>query len=142
MKKILLASDHAGYKLKEELKQHLSKDYNVIDLGTNSEESVDYPDFGHKLAKAIEKKEAEKGVLICGSGVGISIAANRNQAVRAALVNSEEIAKLARLHNDANVICFGARFIESNLAKKCLDTFLSTQFEGGRHENRVKKLSC
>ncbi len=142
MKKILIASDHAGFKLKEELKNHLSKSYEVIDLGTNSEDSVDYPDFGTKLAKAIEKKEAEKGVLVCGSGVGISIAANRNPAVRAALVYSEEIAKLSRMHNDANVICFGARLIDAALAEKCLDIFLSTPFEGGRHENRVKKLSC
>jgi RpiB/LacA/LacB family sugar-phosphate isomerase len=113
MKKILIASDHAGFKLKEDLKSHLSKNFEVIDLGANSEDSVDYPDFGTALAKAIENKKAETGVLICGSGIGISIAANRNPAVRAALVYNEEIAKLSRLHNDANVICLGARFTDS-----------------------------
>ncbi len=142
MKKILIASDHAGFKLKEDLKSHLSKNFEVIDLGTNSEDSVDYPDFGTALAKAIENKKAETGVLICGSGIGISIAANRNPAVRAALVYNEEIAKLSRLHNDANVICLGARFTDSATAKKLVDIFLNTGFEGGRHENRVKKLSC
>ena len=142
MKKILIASDHAGFKLKEDLKSHLSKNFEVIDLGTNSEDSVDYPDFGTALAKAIEDKKAETGVLICGSGIGISIAANRNPAVRAALVNNEDLAKLSRQHNDANVICLGARFTDSVTAKKLVDIFLNTGFEGGRHENRVKKLSC
>jgi ribose 5-phosphate isomerase B len=142
MKKILIATDHAGFKLKEELKNYLSKNYEVVDLGTNSEESVDYPDFGKALAKAIEEKKAEQGILICGSGIGISIAANRNPAVRAALVYNEEAAKLARQHNNANVIALGARFIDTQTAIKLVDTFLTTSFEGGRHENRVKKLSC
>lgn len=142
MQKILIAADHAGFKLKEELKSYLSKNFEVIDLGTNSEQSVDYPDFGTALAKAIENRKAEKGILICGSGVGISIAANRNKAVRAALVCNEEIAKLARQHNDANVICLGARLTDTTTAIKLVDIFLTTSFEGGRHETRVKKLSC
>ncbi len=142
MKKILIASDHAGFKLKEELKSSLATEFEFIDLGTNSEGSVDYPDFGTALAKAIENKKAEFGILICGSGVGISIAANRNPAVRAALVYNEEIAKLSRQHNDANVICLGARFLDITTARKLVEIFLNTPFEGGRHENRVKKLSC
>jgi len=141
MKNIFIASDHAGYSLKEKIKKHLAG-RNVIDLGTDSEESVDYPDLGKKLAEEISKDTADTGILICGSGIGISIAANRNLNVRAALVYNPEIAKLARQHNNANVICLGARFIDEKLAKECVDIFLSTAFEGGRHENRVKKLSC
>ncbi len=140
--KILIASDHAGFKLKEELKAHLQDKYQVIDLGTNSEASVDYPDFGIALAKDIADKKAEKGVLICGSGVGISIAANRNPAARAVILYNEETAKLSRQHNDANIAVFGARLIDTKTATKLLDIFLSTSFEGGRHEARVKKLSC
>jgi ribose 5-phosphate isomerase B len=141
MKKILIASDHAGFGLKEHLKKYLSSNYDVLDLGTNSEVSVDYPDFGLALAKAIEDKKAEQGILVCGSGVGISIAANRNKAVRAALVNNEELARLSRLHNNANVICLGARLTNPETAVKLVNIFLTTSFEGGRHQTRVDKLS-
>ncbi len=140
--KVAISADHGGFKLKNTLIESF-KDVPVewIDLGTNSDVSVDYPDFGYKLAKAIEDKQADFGVAICGSGVGISIAANRNKAVRAALCSDETTARLCRLHNDANVIAFGARLIGEETAKACLKVFLTTQFEGGRHEARVQKLS-
>lgn len=141
MKKLLIASDHAGFELKNFLIQNLADKYQFIDLGTNSAESVDYPDYGFAMANAIEKKQAEMGVLICGSGIGISIAANRNKNVRAALVYNNEIAKLSRQHNNANVICLGARFLTNADATQFIETFVNTEFEGGRHTNRVSKLS-
>jgi ribose 5-phosphate isomerase B len=141
MKKLLIASDHAGFELKKNLIQTLSEKYQFIDLGTDSANSVDYPDYGFALANAIENKKAEMGILICGSGVGISIAANRNKSVRAALVYNNEIAKLARQHNNANVICLGARFLTTQDAIEFIETFVNTEFEGGRHQNRVAKLS-
>lgn len=115
--------------------------HTVLDLGTNSEDSVDYPDFGYALADALGNKEADLGVLVCGSGIGISIAANRHPEVRAALVHDALGAKMSRLHNDANVICFGGRMIGEEIAKDCLDIFLETEFEGGRHARRVDKLN-
>lgn len=142
MEKILIASDHAGFKLKEALKKHLSGRYQVIDLGTTSEDSVDYPDFGKKLGQGIADRSAEKGILVCGSGIGIAIAANRNPAVRAVVLTDEESTRLCRQHNNANVASFGARLIDEQKAVKLLDIFLSTPFEGGRHEGRVNKLSC
>ncbi len=140
---IAIASDHAGFALKEVLKQDLAAGgYNVLDLGTNSGESVDYPDFGFLLAEKVASGAAKLGVVICGSGVGISIAANRNPKIRAALCCSAEVAKLSRQHNDANVLALGARIVDEKTAKDCLKAFLSTEFEGGRHSKRVKKLSA
>lgn len=140
---ISLASDHAGYDLKEEIKTYLqSRQVNVLDLGTNSRDSVDYPDFGKAMADSIAGGKAEFGILVCGSGIGISIAANRNPAVRAALCQSGLAAKLSRQHNDANVLALGARLIGVETALDCVDAFLSTDFEGGRHARRVDKLGA
>lgn len=139
--KIAIASDHAGFELKEAVKKHLEGKAEIIDLGTNAVDSVDYPDFGFAVAKAIEAGKTMQGIVICGSGIGISIAANRNQAVRAALCMNPEMAKLARLHNDANVLALGARLIDQKTAFECVDMFLNTKFEGGRHQGRVEKLS-
>jgi len=138
--KIAIASDHAGFAMKTAIKDAFP-DLDWLDLGTNSESSVDYPDYGTKLAAAIAKGEVGKGVLVCGSGVGISIAANRNPAVRCVLCSDETTARLSRQHNDANVIAFGGRLIGIETAKACLNTFLSTAFDGGRHAGRVEKLS-
>ena len=138
---VAIACDHAGFSMKSILKTELEQsDHQVIDLGTDSEDSVDYPDFGFALASALGKNEAEFGVLVCGSGIGISIAANRHPQVRAALVHDALGAKMCRLHNDANVICFGGRMIGEEVAKDCLNIFLRTDFEGGRHARRVNKL--
>ncbi len=140
---ILIASDHAGFDLKKFLVEELEEDgFAAIDLGCDSaEESVDYPDFAQKLAKKIIAKKAKFGILVCGSGVGISIAANRFKEVRAALCANAKIAKLSRLHNDANIICLGARLTAPKAALAAVKTFLTTEFEGGRHERRVTKLS-
>ncbi|HCR86437.1 MAG TPA: ribose 5-phosphate isomerase B [Alphaproteobacteria bacterium] len=140
--KILIASDHAGFELKEYIKSSLSAKFDFIDLGTNSDESVDYPDFGKKLAAEIENKTAEFGIVICGSGIGISIAANRNKAVRAALCLTEEMALLARKHNDANVLALGARLTPVQTNLNIIEKFFSTSFDGGRHSERVNKLGC
>jgi len=141
-KKIAIASDHAGFNLKGTLKVDLeSAGYNVLDLGTNGPESVDYPDFGYAMAEAIRDGRAERGVLVCGTGIGISIAANRYPEVRAANVHDALSARFCREHNDANVICFGERLIGSEVARDCLRVFLETRFEGGRHIQRVEKLS-
>ncbi len=141
---IAIASDHAGFALKKALMQSFSEEeIEWVDLGTNSEESVDYPDYGFKMGEAIANGKALTGVLVCGSGVGISIAANRNAAVRCVLCNDETTARLSRQHNDANVIAFGGRLIGIETAKACLKTFIETEFEGGRHQRRVDKLtSC
>ncbi len=139
---IAIASDHAGFDLKEALKQALATlDLPVLDLGTTTPDPVDYPDFGFAMADAVRHGRTYRGVLICGSGIGISIAANRFPEVRAALVHDPQSARMARLHNDANVICFGARTMNAVLARECLRVFLETEFEGGRHANRVDKLS-
>ncbi|TXL76794.1 ribose 5-phosphate isomerase B [Vineibacter terrae] len=139
---IALASDHAGFDLKEHLKRELQAAGHVIlDLGTSSTDSVDYPDFGTALAGAIRDGRAGRGVLVCGTGIGISIAANREPAVRAAVVHDVTSARLARQHNDANVIALGARLVGPEVAKDCLRAFLETPFEGGRHAARVAKLS-
>ncbi len=138
---IALASDHAGFELKDILKDHLvNNGFQVLDLGTNNSESVDYPKFGAAMGDAIASGKANKGVLVCGSGIGISIAANRNPAVRAALVQSGLAAKLARQHNDANVVVLGARLVGVETALDCVDQFFSTDFEGGRHQRRVDML--
>lgn len=139
---IAVAADHAGYELKDALKAHLEEGgWQVLDLGTSGPASVDYPDFAAALAEAIASGRAQRGVLVCGTGIGISIAANRHPAVRAALCHDATSARLARQHNDANVLALGARLIGTEVAKDCLSVFLSTEYEGGRHDRRVAKLS-
>ena len=139
---IALAADHAGYKLKDELAQWLREQgHEVIDLGTNSPESVDYPEFGAKLARAIASGDAERGIAVCGSGIGISIAVNREPRCRCARVDDPLSAALAREHNDANVLAMGGRLIGSDMAKACVSAFLGTDFAGGRHQRRVDQLS-
>lgn len=139
---IAVASDHAGFDLKELLKRDLQQaGHDVLDLGTNSTESVDYPDFGKAMAEAIGSGRVERGVLVCGTGIGISIAANRHPKVRAALVHDVTSARLSREHNDANVVAFGSRLIGTEAAREALKVFLATKFEGGRHVGRVAKLS-
>jgi len=139
--KIAIGSDHAGFQLKETVKAYLqNKGFEVKDFGAYSEERADYPDFAHPVAKAVEMKEVERGVLICGSGNGVNITANRHHGVRSALCWNAEIATLARQHNDANVIALPARYISVQEAEKCMDVFFSTPFEGGRHTERVSKI--
>ncbi len=139
---VAIACDHGGFDLKVQLISFLeNKGLKVLDLGTNSTDSVDYPEFGAAMATAIEHGEANKGILICGSGIGISIAANRNPTVRAAVCHSGLSARLARQHNDANVLALGARLIGVETAFDCVEEFLNTEFEGGRHQRRVEKLS-
>lgn len=138
--RIAIASDHAGFELKAALKQSLSGDREVIDLGTHGPESVDYPDFAAAMASAIKSGEASCGILICGTGIGISIGANRHAGVRAALCHDVTTARLSRQHNDANVLVLGARVIGLDVARDCVSTFLATPFEGGRHSRRVEKL--
>jgi len=139
---IAVAADHAGFDLKEALKRDLeAAGYAVLDLGTTSTASVDYPDFGKALAEAIAGGRAARGVAVCGTGIGISIAVNRNPACRAALVSEPLSAALSREHNDANVIAMGARLTGPDMAKACVTAFLTTDFAGGRHEGRVEKLS-
>lgn len=138
---IALASDHAGLALKAHLSDHLrAKGYEILDLGTYDDGSVDYPDYGAALANAIAQGQADRGVAVCGSGIGISIAVNRNPAARAALVTTPEAAALSRQHNDANVLALGARLVDAETAVACLEAFLSTEFDGGRHSRRVEKL--
>lgn len=138
---VAIASDHAGVELKTALKAELAAlGYVPLDLGTNSPDSVDYPDFGHALAQAILDKKAKAGVAICGTGIGISIAVNRHAGIRAALAHDESTAKLAREHNDANVLAMGARIVSADLAKQMLNTFFVTPFAGDRHARRVAKL--
>ena len=141
-KKIAIGADHAGYALKSELVSLLKeKGYSVTDFGCPSEESIDYPDYAHPVAKAVEK-EGVIGILICGSGNGISMSANKHSGIRCALCWTDEIALLARQHNDANIISLPARYISVAEAKKCVDIFLKTEFEGGRHQRRVNKIAC
>ena len=139
---VALGCDHAGFEYKEIIKKHLTgKGFVVKDFGTNSSDSVDYPDFVHPLSTAVENKELDFGVLFCGSANGVAITANKHAGIRAAIVWKNELASLARQHNDANVLCIPARFVSSEEAKTFVDTFLSTSFEGGRHANRVNKIS-
>ena len=141
MKKIVIASDHAGYSLKEYVKKFLSrKKLQIKDVGANSNEKVDYPDYAHKLSKVIEKNRNSIGVLICGSGQGMIMAANKHKNIRAALCYNVKSTKLSRLHNDANVITLGSRLISKKNALKCLNIFLKTKFEGGRHKKRIRKI--
>jgi ribose 5-phosphate isomerase B len=140
-KPVAIASDHAGVELKQTLAEQLQAlGHAVLDLGTDGTESVDYPDYGGYLAAAIEDGRAERGVLVCGTGIGISIAANRSRHVRAARCANTTDARLARQHNDANVLALGARTTGVEVAKDCLQVFLDTAFEGGRHQRRVDKL--
>ena len=142
-KPIAIGGDHAGYYYKEKLATWLkSKGYEVKDFGPFSADSADYPDFVHPACEAIEKGECDFGVLICGSGQGVTITANKHQGIRAALCWDRDLAKVTREHNNANVICFAARFIAYELAESMLETFLNTPFEGGRHQRRVDKIRC
>lgn len=139
--KLAIGADHAGFSLKEKLKKYLQeKNIEVRDFGPDSEQSVDYPDYAHPVANAVEKKEVDFGLLMCGSANGVTMTANKHAGIRAALCWKEEIAKLARQHNDANILSLPARFIDEAEAKKCVDIFLCTPFEGGRHEGRVRKI--
>lgn len=141
MKKLAIASDHAGFELKEYLKEQLKNEYEITDFGTHSLDSVDYPDFVHPSASSVESGENELGILVCGSGQGISITANKHQKIRCALCWMPELAKLARQHNNANMISLPARFITKELALEIVQKFLTTDFEGGRHQNRVDKIA-
>lgn len=140
---IVIGADHAGFEYKEMLKELLiSEGWQVSDKGTYSLDSVDYPDFAHPVALEVEKGTAAFGLLVCGSGEGVCITANKHAGVRAALCWNKEVAQLSRQHNNANVICLPARFINEDLAKEMLQAFIATPFEGGRHQNRVSKIDC
>lgn len=142
-KNIAIGGDHAGYEYKAALITLLEElGYSVENFGTDGPDSVDYPDFAHPVANAVENGSADKGILICGSANGVAITANKHQGIRAAICWQEDISALARQHNDANVVCIPARFIDLELAKKIVTTFLDTDFEGGRHGNRVNKIAC
>lgn len=141
VKKIAIGCDHAGFKHKEVIKNFLKESgFEVMDFGAFSTDSVDYPDFGHKVAEAVENNLADMGVLICGSGNGINMAANKHSEIRSALCWNEEVAKLARQHNDANIIALPARFIDEDKAKQLVKIFIEEKFEGGRHLNRLNKI--
>jgi len=142
-KKIALGSDHAGFEYKEILKAELEKQgFEIQDFGTNSNGSVDYPDFAHPVALSVENREVDFGVLVCGSGNGVAMAANKHQGIRAALCWTIELASLARQHNDANILCIPARFVKPDLAVSMLSAFVEDSFEGGRHKHRVTKIGC
>ncbi len=141
--KVALGCDHAGFDYKETVIRLLKKlDHEVIDKGTHSLDSVDYPDFVHPVGDLIDQGRADRGVLICGSGNGVAMTANKHKNVRAALCWKNEIASLARQHNNANVICIPARFVSAKMARSMIKIFMETPFEGGRHERRVSKISC
>ena len=138
---IAIGADHAGFEYKEIIKSFLSS-HELKDFGTYSPDSVDYPDFAHPVADAVESGEFQFGILVCGSANGVAITANKHQNIRAAICWQNEIAALARQHNNANVLCIPARFVSTDLAKQMVTTFLTTIFEGGRHQNRVNKIAC
>jgi len=143
MSQIAIGSDHAGYELKEKVKVYLlDNNIKFKDFGPFSDERADYPDFAHPVATSVESKESKLGILICGSGNGINMTANKHQGIRSALCWKEDITEMARLHNDANIIALPARYMSEELALKCLNIFLNTEFEGGRHEERVNKIMC
>lgn len=142
MEKLAIACDHAGFDYKELIKKHLEGKYELKDYGTFSKDSVDYPDFVHPAASSVEKGENELGILVCGSGQGVAITANKHQKIRCALCWETELAALAKQHNNANMVAIPARFVSEELALQIVDTFLNTDFEGGRHQNRVDKISC
>ena len=142
-KSIAIGCDHAGVDYKDAIKTYLeSKGFSVKDFGTYTKDSVDYPDFAHPVATSVENNETAFGILICGSANGVAITANKHAGVRAAICWGDELASLARQHNDANVICIPARFVDETTAIKMVDTFMNTTFEGGRHEGRVRKIAC
>jgi len=139
--KIVVGSDHAGFELKQNIIEHLSeRNMNYVDFGTNCLDSVDYPDYAKKVAEEVNSKDLIMGILVCGSGQGMAMTANRFKNVRAALCHNSDVAKVTRQHNDANVLCLGSRFIEVSEAIKCVDVFLSTDFEGERHLKRINKI--
>ncbi|HCZ35454.1 MAG TPA: ribose 5-phosphate isomerase B [Cytophagales bacterium] len=141
--KIAIGADHAGFDYKQNLIAELkAQGHDVVDFGTHSTDSVDYPDFAHPVASSVESKQTELGILICGSANGVAITANKHQGIRAAICWLPELAALARQHNNANVVCIPARFISLADASKIVNTFLTTAFEGGRHDRRVEKISC
>lgn len=143
IKIIPIGADHAGFQLKKEIIKHFTElGYQFKDFGTHSEESIDYPDYGHPVAKYIEENTGALGIVICGSGNGINMTVNKHKEIRSALCWNEELAALARQHNDANIIALPARFISIEAGIKIVDKFLSTKFEGGRHQRRVDKISC
>ena len=139
--KIFISSDHAGFKLKEEIKSHLlKKKLSFQDLGPFNDDRVDYPDYAHKVARKVKANKSNVGILVCGSGMGMNIAANRHKNIRAAQCFNLKSTKLSRLHNDANIITLGSRLLKKKLAINCVNTFLNTKFEGGRHSKRIKKI--
>ena len=141
MKKIFISSDHAGFNLKEQIKKKFSKKFLFQDMGTNnSNTSVNYPDYAHKLSKKVSNNSKNIGILVCGSGMGMAMAANKHKKIRAAVCYSVKNAKLSRLHNNANIITLGSRLTNKDTAFKCIDIFVNTKFEGGRHKKRVKKI--
>lgn len=140
--KIALASDHGGFALKEALKEHLTKKgYEILDLGTHSEESVDYPQYGRACGEAVASGQAERGIVCCGTGIGISMAANKVKGIRAAVVTNPYMAEMTKRHNDANIIALGGRVLQTELAIELVDIWLETEFEGGRHQRRVDMLN-
>lgn len=143
MMTIAIGSDHAGYDYKERIKNYLQdRGYQIMDFGTKSSDSVDYPDFAHPVSQAIDDKEFNLGILVCGSGNGVAMTANKYTRVRAAICWNEDLATLARQHNNANILCIPSRFISYVLTEKIVTTFLTEQFEGGRHQNRIDKIGC
>ena len=139
--KISIGADHAGFSVKEKIREYLeSKGYTTLDKGTYSEESVDYPEFGHAVGNSVQSGESTKGIVVCGSGIGISMAANKVEGIRAALCTTPEHAQMSRLHNDANVLAIGARMTDYNVIIEIVDTWLNSEFEGGRHSRRVNKI--
>ena len=141
IKRVILASDHAGFKLKEKIKRFLkSKGKKVFDLGTNNTNSVDYPNYAHLLSRKMGKKKNITGILVCGSGIGMSMTANKHKNIRAALCYNIKSTKLSRSHNNANVMALGSRLIKKKVALQCVNTFLKTKFDGGRHKRRVRKI--
>ncbi len=141
--RLIVGSDHAGFALKEQIKQYLQGEgHEVVDVGTTSEASVDYPDYAERVGRAVAADEAEFGILVCGSGLGMAIAANKVPGVRAVQLMDTEMAKMARMHNDANVVTLPGRYIEPAKAEAIVDTFLATAFEGGRHQRRVDKITA
>jgi len=146
--KIAIAADHGGYELKEKIKEYLEsiyandKDVEILDIGTDSDASVDYPMYGKKCAEKVASGQAQKGIVICGTGIGISIAANKVKGIRCALCTNEKMAEMSRKHNDANMLALGGRITETNTALRIVDVWLKTEFEGGRHKRRVDMLDC
>lgn len=143
MRKIGIGGDHAGFDYKQKVKELLAEEgYEIIDFGPDSDASADYPDYVHPLATAVENGDVELGIAICGSGNGVCMTVNKHQGIRGALVWNTELAALSRQHNNANIVCIPARFIDFDLAKEIVDTFLNTEFEAGRHQRRVSKIAC